>query len=163
MKTGKKAKNCRTIATLKLYTALLPILMISFFLNSSILQILGIKPTINPAIDLFLLLKNRFYIGIMILQIVIIAPIAEELLFRGLIFKLLRKKYSFFAAAATSSIIFALIHRASLNILPLFVISFVFAYLYEKTQNIATPMILHSIHNTINLSLLIGLKLGLNL
>lgn len=156
------SNNCGIPSIIKLYTALLPVLMLSLFLNSFIIKTLGIQPTTNPAIDLFLLLKNKFFIGLLILQIVVIAPIAEELLFRGLIFKLLREKTSFFVAATITSLVFSLIHRASLNILPLFVISFAFAYLYEKTQNIASPIILHAIHNTVNLFLLIGLKIGLN-
>jgi membrane protease YdiL (CAAX protease family) len=51
---------------------------------------LGIEPTINPAIGVFLSLKDKFLLSLLSLQIVIFGPIAEELFFRGFLYRWIR-------------------------------------------------------------------------
>jgi len=143
---------------LKVYTAVLPLTILALLLNTFILEILGIQPSLNPAIGLFFLLKHKLFIFILMVEIVIFAPIAEELFFRAFIYKFMKKKFSFFLSALFTSLIFAFIHRATLHILPLLILSFALCYLYEKTQNILTPITLHAIHNFLNLSFLIAIK-----
>ncbi len=143
---------------IKTYTTVLPLAIFALLLNTFILEILGIEPTLNPAIGLFFLLKHKLFIFILIIEIAIIAPVAEELFFRAFIYKLMKKRFSFFFAALFTSLIFAFIHRATLHILPLLVLSFTLCYIYEKTQNILTPIILHAIHNFLNLAFLIVIK-----
>ena len=47
----------------------------------------------------------------------IIVPVAEELMFRGLVFKRFREKSTFFSAALLSSLIFGLMNGNLLQIL----------------------------------------------
>ncbi|UCG34937.1 MAG: CPBP family intramembrane metalloprotease [Candidatus Omnitrophota bacterium] len=143
---------------LKIYTALLPLTILALLLNTFILEKLGIHPTLNPAIGLFFLLKHKFFIFILMVEIVIFAPIAEELFFRAFIYKFMKKRFSFFLSTLFTSFIFAIVHRATIHILPLLILSFALCYLYEKTQIILTPIFLHAIHNFLNLSFLVVIK-----
>ena len=86
------------------------------------------------------------------LQIVITGPIAEELFFRGFIYRWLRSKFNFFLAAGLVSIIFTLLHRDAINTLSLFIISMSLCYVYEKTQSFMPIIIFHAFHNLMSLS-----------
>ncbi|MBU1121584.1 MAG: CPBP family intramembrane metalloprotease [Candidatus Omnitrophica bacterium] len=132
---------------LQVYTVMLPLIIGAGLINYFLLEKFGINPSLNPAIEILLLLKSKFSVLLIISQVIVVGPIAEELFFRGFIYKLLRTRYSFAPSAILVSIIFALIHGTPQDTLPLFIISMILCYVYEKTQNILSPIILHSIHN----------------
>ncbi|MGN1344086.1 MAG: lysostaphin resistance A-like protein [Traorella sp.] len=88
---------------------------------------------------------------------IIYAPIVEEMVFRGAIFRGLRSKTSFFLAALISGLMFGFIHVFDSLLLGNFQdlwflityasLGFVFCYAYEKNQTIFAPMILHFMNN----------------
>lgn len=73
----------------------------------------------------------------------IVAPITEELFFRGFLFKGLREKYGWVNALMFSSIIFALFHGQLATLLPTFLLGALFAYMYQRTESVYPGMILH--------------------
>lgn len=84
---------------------------------------------------------------------IIFAPVAEEMLCRYYIYNNLKYKYSdALIANIISSVIFGLFHISvyGYDINAVMIISITgmaFAYCYEKTKTIWTPMIMHSLHN----------------
>lgn len=80
----------------------------------------------------------------------IIAPIAEEIIFRKIIFGSLYKKMNFFLAALLSALAFGIIHGEPEHILIYSSMGFVFAYLYVKTKRIIVPIIVHMSLNSIS-------------
>lgn len=79
---------------------------------------------------------------------VIGAPIFEELLFRGLLFNGLRSSFTFWPAALISAALFAVVHPA-ISFVPVFLAGLVTAYVFDRTKNLVTPMIVHAIYNLI--------------
>ena len=83
----------------------------------------------------------------------IFAPVAEEMLCRYYIYNNLKYKYSdALIANIISSVIFGLFHISvygyDLNaVMIISITGMAFAYCYEKTKTIWTPMIMHSLHN----------------
>lgn len=86
--------------------------------------------------------------------LLVVAPISEELIFRGFIFKGFRKQLGFLAAAVISSIFFGLIHGQINVALDTFALGLMLCYLYEKTQSIWPSIMLHSLKNGIAFYLL---------
>ncbi len=82
-----------------------------------------------------------------ILAVVILAPIGEEVLFRGLIFKNLRRKYNFWLSAIVTTILFTAAHMDLYQGLAIFPISVLWAYLYEKFGKIWIPIVAHMWNN----------------
>jgi len=83
------------------------------------------------------------------LALVFIAPITEEVLFRGFMFNGLRSKLSFWPAAVISSGIFAAAHW-QLNVgIDVFIMSLGLAWLYENTKTLWSPILLHMLKNAI--------------
>lgn len=81
--------------------------------------------------------------------IVGLAPFAEEVFFRGLLFGSLRTRLRFWPAALVSAALFAALHFDPLLIVPLAALGVVAAWLYERSGSIWPPVFLHAINNGI--------------
>lgn len=79
------------------------------------------------------------------------APIAEEFLFRGLLYPLLRNKQSVAVAVATSAAAFAVVHFLPPLIPALLVMGVVLAILVERLQSLYPAMIVHALNNGVAL------------
>ncbi len=97
----------------------------------------------------------RVYLGIFA---VVIAPVAEEFIFRGLIFSGLKKLGWPKCGWLLASLLFAAIHGSAPIFLPLFVFALVLTWLYEKTEGLLAPVLAHSAFNAANLVLLLTVK-----
>ncbi len=95
-------------------------------------------------------------------SLVILPPLAEELLCRGFLYTGLRSKLKFIPAAIITSIIFATAHLQFGSGAPLlwvaaldtFVLSLVLVYLREKTGRLTASIFLHMIKNAVAFSIL---------
>lgn len=86
--------------------------------------------------------------------IAILAPLVEELLFRGLLQNALGHKMPALAAIALSSFVFALIHLQPYAIPPLMVLGASFGYIYHKTGSLRINILLHAANNAVALLML---------
>ncbi len=77
------------------------------------------------------------------LLVVILGPIGEEILFRGMIYTSLRKRRGRLASLILSSIFFAFVHGQFIHLFPIFLIALILAYLYERTGSIISSITLH--------------------
>jgi membrane protease YdiL (CAAX protease family) len=78
-----------------------------------------------------------------------LAPIAEEVLFRGILFPAVKRRYPR-GALWMISFLFGLIHFNLATFLPLFVMGVMLARLYETTGNLLAPITLHCLFNAVN-------------
>jgi membrane protease YdiL (CAAX protease family) len=86
-----------------------------------------------------------------ILLAVAIAPIAEELAFRGYLYGVMRRYFGALPALVFTAVLFAIIHLNVPTLFPLFILSCVFTVSYEATGSLLVPMTMHALFNTINL------------
>jgi len=77
----------------------------------------------------------------------LIAPIAEELLFRSGLYRMLKGKFSVLAAAGISSALFSSAHLSVSAFLPLMLLGYLCCWIYEKTADIRGPIIFHAGYN----------------
>ncbi len=78
---------------------------------------------------------------------VIIAPVIEELMFRGYMYPAMKKFAGPLVSLFFTSLLFGLIHTNAASLLPLSVFGVVMVFLYEKTKTIWTPIIAHAFFN----------------
>ena len=97
---------------------------------------------------------------LMLLDISIYAPLAEELLFRKSIREVIDNKWLYIFV---SGFIFGALHvidtpgyMALLYLIPYCSLGFAFAYTYTKSNNIFSSIMMHFIHNSVTALLLIG-------
>ncbi len=81
----------------------------------------------------------------------VIAPVVEELFFRGFVFAGLRQKYGWQKSAFISAALFALLHLTPTAIIPIFVLGYIFAYLYYRSDSIWPAILMHVLTNTLAL------------
>jgi membrane protease YdiL (CAAX protease family) len=86
---------------------------------------------------------------------IIIAPVAEESLFRGIFYPAIKRLGFPNAALWISSLVFGLIHFNVLSFLPLVVLAVVLVKLYEKTGNLLACIGCHAAFNAFNFILML--------
>lgn len=88
---------------------------------------------------------------------IILAPINEEIIFRGAIYRFLKGRMNPWWALSLSSFLFALTHQHMATLLPLFCLGMLLGYCYERTGNLWVSVVFHSLFN-LNTYLLILIK-----
>ncbi len=88
---------------------------------------------------------------LVIIAAVVIAPLAEETMFRGFVYGVLKRYTDAPFAALSSSLMFAIIHMHVGSMLPLFMLAVLFCLAYEITGCLLVPMILHAIFNAVSI------------
>jgi membrane protease YdiL (CAAX protease family)/uncharacterized RDD family membrane protein YckC len=93
-----------------------------------------------------------------VLAIVVLAPFAEELFFRGFFFAGLRQRWSLWPSAILSGAIFGLVHAPTgpTAAIPLAGLGVGLAWLYNKTGSIYPSMLAHLLNNAIAISVVLG-------
>ena len=108
--------------------------------NITIYDILILEKLQRPRFEPFMLIAT-----------VIISPIFEEILYRGLLYNKLKEISNVFIAVFISSILFAFLHIPgygfNIKMFSLVLDGILLTYCYEKTDNIYVPILVHSINN----------------
>lgn len=85
----------------------------------------------------------------MIAMAVIVAPIAEETIFRGYLHGVIRKYGGRWGAIGVNSLLFAAIHGHAPSLGGLFVLAVALSLVYERTGSLWAPILMHATFNTI--------------
>ena len=89
-----------------------------------------------------------------VLMIVVLAPISEELFFRGFLFAGVRSRWSLWPAAIVSGLVFGLVHAPTgiTTVVPLAALGFALCWLYDRTGSLWPCVIAHTINNALALA-----------
>jgi len=90
-----------------------------------------------------------------ILMAVIVAPVAEEIIFRGFFYGVIRRFGGRIPAILTSSLLFAAIHVHLPSVPGLCILAMILCFLYERTGSLWAPITLHSAFNALTIVFLI--------
>ena len=90
------------------------------------------------------------------LAAIVLAPFVEEILFRGILYPLVKQRGYPRLALWGTSLLFAAVHIHAATFVPLFVFGLILAWIYERTDTLLAPILTHSIFNTINFVLFIN-------
>jgi len=131
------------------YFRIVPVVWIFSIANFYILYYFEFTWTQPVTYQFLILADNKVKLVLLALLIIVVAPLVEEIFFRGSFYSLLRDKLSFPAAAFFSGVFFALVHF-DLNYLPsLLLIGYLLGRQYENSGNLAGPVAFHGVHNMI--------------
>lgn len=99
-----------------------------------------------------------FYFLLTFLMIVVLAPLTEEILFRGILQSFIRQHLGAKTAIFITSFAFSFFHYSPLQQLSnipilssLFLLSLFLSFIYEKQRSLSAPMLLHAVFNLINI------------
>jgi membrane protease YdiL (CAAX protease family) len=134
--------------------ALAPAGFIVYFVASSLLVYLGSQ--LIPGFDLgqvqetgFSHVSQYYEYALAFVTLIVIAPIAEEVLFRGFLYGKLRARMPVWVAVLLTSALFGLLHGQWNVGLDVFALSIVLCSLREVTGSIWSGILLHMLKNSI--------------
>lgn len=154
--TNLKLPSKFFIKGFQFYLLLIPFIMLTGFLSNNFMRSIGIVPRLQEVVALFLKSDSYLHLSLIFITSCFIAPIAEEIIFRGVIYKSLKEKFSIPISIFISAAIFAFLHLELSSLPVLFFLGVVLATLFEKYGNLWVPIGLHFFNNLFaNLALLI--------
>lgn len=92
---------------------------------------------------------------LMALLVVVAAPIGEELVYRGFLFRYLNNRVSLGLAIAITAVLFAAIHQNLYSFAPLAILGAALCIVYRLSGNIVSSITMHACFNLLNFILMI--------
>ena len=89
----------------------------------------------------------------MIVAVVILAPTAEEVFFRGVVLNAWLREAGRRWAYIGSATLFAAIHVSLVALLPIFLLGLTLGWVYERKRNLLAPIALHATFNGMTVAL----------
>jgi membrane protease YdiL (CAAX protease family) len=113
------------------------------------------EPMVNPVFDM--IARGDLFILVFLFALATTwAPIVEELIFRGALYRHLRGRMHWVFSALLTAVLFAFMHDyGPLMVAPLIALGFSFAFMREWRGSIIAPMTAHFIHNFTLMSFMI--------
>lgn len=96
---------------------------------------------------------NIALVAILGLAVVVIAPLSEELFFRGLIFRGLRGYWRLLPALAASGLLFGAFHGNISVLVPFIFVGALFAWGFERSGSLWIPIAAHALVNGVSFAL----------
>ncbi len=134
------------------YLAAMPFILLYAALYQLWLQARGYEPELQDAMRIYAELPAggvRIYFVFLAL---VLAPVAEELLFRGVLLPALSRRFGIGTAIVVSSVLFALMHMHVPGLVPLFMLSIALSVAYIYTQSVIVPIVMHMVFNAVSLT-----------
>ncbi|ATS19086.1 hypothetical protein BRW62_10430 [Parathermosynechococcus lividus PCC 6715] len=127
------------------YLAALPLVLLTSLLSQGLLKNQGGG---NPLLEVILQSQDYRTFALLYLMVAVMAPLFEEVLFRGFFFRSLQSYLPLGSAMVLTGLLFAVAHLNLADLLPLTVLGTVLSYTYWRSQNLGAAMILHGIWNS---------------
>jgi membrane protease YdiL (CAAX protease family) len=116
--------------------------------HNALLYVFGIEAQGDQIFDIFDQLESPIWFFI---TGAVIAPIVEEIFFRGFLFQGFRQKYGWMPALFLSSAIFGAAHLDPVSLIPTFVLGCVLAYVYHRSNSVWPGILFHAAINSFSL------------
>ncbi len=139
------------------YLAGLPLLAVAMGITVVIVMLKGALSAVpageaptqpeNPIVDL-LSGAGPFQLVMFFLLATVWAPLVEEIVFRGALFRHIRSRMPLLLAAPLTALVFGVMHGYdALLLLPVITIGFIFAFVREWRASLVGPIVAHALHN----------------
>ncbi len=154
-KTGPESLGLRSFSVPVGCTMSVALLMASYavrVLYALVALAFGVQ--LSPQAVLMRLQTQGIGFVLTLIAAAVVAPIAEEIFFRGFMYGGLRKRIGVVAAMLVSTIFFTALHLTVELFVPIFFLGLFLAWLYEYTGSLYPGMLLHAANNAISLILL---------
>lgn len=127
---------------------LISLVALQFFMNEISVHVDQMLPPPGWFMELFAkLFESDFGIWGGILRVVVLAPIVEELIFRGVIFSGFQRIYPAFWAILFSALLFSLFHLNPWQLGPTFLLGLLLGFVRLRTGSLLAAIFTHALHN----------------
>jgi hypothetical protein len=121
------------------------------------LEAIGLKEEVGP-LDAFL---ERGDPTVILVAFLLVAPVAEEVFFRGVAYNAWERERGPLVAVLGSAALFAAIHGSLFAFVPIFALGVTLAMLYRRTRSLAATIAMHAGFNTISVAIALLVRQGI--
>ncbi len=136
----------------------MPVLMVAALLYNLVLQGFGFEATLQDVAFIISDETSPWMRAYFFLLAVGLAPLFEEILFRGILLPALAKRFGATASVVAVSVLFAGIHGHVPSLVPLFVLSAALCLAYIRTGSLASSIAMHALFNGVTVTLLFVIR-----
>jgi membrane protease YdiL (CAAX protease family) len=132
---------------------------ITWAISSLVIKIITLvhqTPDQQIAVQVLETTKDPGQRAVFALAAIVLAPFVEEILFRGILYPLIKHHGYPRCALWGTSLLFAAVHVHLATFVPLFVFGVILVWIYERTDTLLAPILTHATFNTINFLLFIN-------
>jgi membrane protease YdiL (CAAX protease family) len=141
-----------------LYVGIFPALAVLVVLQERLCQAVGLKIKPQEIANFFITTDSLAVVSLLTLFAVVVAPLFEEILFRGLAYPVLKQRFGTARALAIVSGVFALIHFHLPSTVPLFALAVALALAYELTGSLLAAITMHALFNATSVAMLLYVR-----
>ncbi len=134
------------------FLALLPLIWLVSALWQALLSfvsktLIPIETSPQEAVQLFFQDNSTIEVVLLGITATVIAPIVEELFFRGGLYRFLKSRFTTAKAIILSGLVFALLHSSLSSFLPLWLFGCLLCLVYEETGKLSVAIFMHAFFN----------------
>jgi uncharacterized protein len=129
------------------YFAAIPVIVIASLIYSLIFR--HEAQSVNPVFEYIRTAGDTLNIVLLFLVVGILAPIFEEILFRGILYTSLRRYMPAVSSTIIISLLFAFIHFDLGVLFQLFFLSAILTVVYERSGSLIPSIVLHCVWNSV--------------
>ncbi|MFT3828499.1 MAG: CPBP family intramembrane metalloprotease [Opitutaceae bacterium] len=146
----------RVLLGAAVFCAALPPVYGTSFLSGKVMEMLELPVKLQDLAGFFTAAHSPALVFALALMGVVIAPLAEELVFRAGLYRVARRALPRWAALLVSALAFASLHGSAVHFVPLTVLGMIFALAYERTGSLLVPVVAHGLFNLNSILLLLA-------
>jgi membrane protease YdiL (CAAX protease family) len=140
------------------FVAVFPPLTVVFAAYSKLCHWVGIKDEPQPISDLLANSGSMVVVALIVIFAIVVAPIFEEIFFRGFAYPALKQRWGPWAALMIVSAVFAAFHLHLPSFGPLFALAVGLGLSYELTGSLLAPITMHALFNATNVAVLLYVR-----
>ena len=144
------------------YITALPLFAAAMYASMYLVRTLfDVQPARGQSpLEALLTVNSPGVLAMYVITITLIGPLAEEFLFRGLLYGAIRRWLSAKWTILVTAAVFALVHRSPIIMPPIFVLGLFLAYLYEKRRSLVATATMHVLQNTVAVTVVLLIRLA---
>lgn len=127
--------------------------------SSILVQLFPQWATTQNVIETTLQVDSRWGLLASFLSVGIMAPLCEEVLFRGYLYHAVRVKCGKWMSIIITSLLFAMVHGQWFQLFPLFMAGVFLNWFYVRSKSLIATVLMHSAWNTFSLFLVVYLNI----
>ena len=126
------------------------------YIWTELIEFFGYEPLPQEVVKMFgdaVARGDRLEISLLVFNAVILAPLWEELLYRGFFFGMLKSRWGVFPALLFSSAVFSCSHFSLAAFLPLLIVGMAIGYVYHRTGSLYFAIFFHALFNGLSMAI----------
>ncbi len=115
--------------------------------NNWLIHAFGIEKTSQETVKIYQQTDAGMMRLLIAITVVVVAPLVEEVVFRGYIYTVTKRFTSRVVATLLTALLFGVVHNYLVGLIPLIFLAILLTLAYEKTGSLWAPISIHAVFN----------------